>query len=174
MDFSDISAKLTDGLPPVDQVSLLAKKRLPVLLKEGIELPRSDSPHLFHCLLPFRAKIESSGALVQRGNQPSDDVIDLRLGKHARTGLHQEIFVEEKHLGADARIFRGWIIGSGKLTERLGRWTTEGRAKQRHNATAQSQILFMREKCHGFGYSTTTAVPFALTINMLLLVPMVS
>jgi hypothetical protein len=43
----------------------------------------------------------------------------MRLRKHAHTGLHQQILVEQKYFGADARIIYGGIIGPSQFRECL-------------------------------------------------------
>lgn len=79
--------------------------------------------------------------------------------------------MKEKNLSTETRIIYRWIMSPSQFTKRISRRPALCRTEKGHNATPQPEILFIGEKCHGFDYSTTTAVPLALTINILLLVP---
>jgi hypothetical protein len=113
LDLTHILAKLGNGLFPIGRVCSFVEKMFPILRKGRIELPGPHLPHLLHRVLSFLAKLESSGLFVQRGKEAPDHPFDMRLWKRADTGLHDEVFVKNKDLGADAGFVGRGIIGPG-------------------------------------------------------------
>ncbi|MGQ0557666.1 MAG: hypothetical protein ACT4PN_17175 [Nitrospiraceae bacterium] len=105
-------------------------------------------PYRFHRLLPVWAKLQSTGAFIERREQATHHMINVRFWKDTDTGLHQEILMEEKHLGADERFIRRRIILAGEITQCLRRRPAQRRTEQRHNPPAQIKIFDIREQCH--------------------------
>src|SRR5690242_19824523 len=64
-DFSDMLTKLRDGPLPKDSVAAFIQKMRSILAEGPVELLGAHSPHLLHCVLPFLAELEASGALIQ-------------------------------------------------------------------------------------------------------------
>ena len=148
VDLSHVLTEPANRLFPVEGTGSFFKK-LDSILREGlVELRSSLLPHMFHRLLPLGAELQPVGSFVERRTQSSDDVVNLRCGKHADTGLHEQIFVKEKHLGADTCFVRGRIVGSGQLAQHVARRSFKAGAQQVGQLATEPEILGLRQALH--------------------------
>lgn len=170
----NVPAELADRFLPRESSGWFIQYLTSVLRERPVKLSHSHPPHLFHRPLPFRTEIEVGNPFVERGKEPAHYVIGLFPREHIRTSLYKQILVEEKHFRTDARFIRSRIIRQDKFTKSLRRRSGKRHAEQRHDTPPNLEIFGFGPLCHTVSYSTTTAVPLALTINMLLFVPIVS
>ena len=98
-------------------------------------------PDLLHGLLTVLAQLQLSGPLIERRNETSHNVTHFGFRKHAGTGLHEQILIEEKHFGADPRFVRGRIVGPGQLAQPIGQRTLHRGAQQEGDSAPQTEIF---------------------------------
>ena len=86
-------------------------------------------------------EFKSRGPLVQRRKEAPDHMFDMRLGKHADTGLHDQIFVKNKDLGADAGLVGRRIVGPSQFSHGIRGGTFETGAQNPASLTSEVEIF---------------------------------